>query len=147
MKRPLWLVITAVIIVSAILLIIWIFWIDGDEDGWPDDILVDVTPIDNVEWTDGVIYQLNHSEPGKVKLEVEVVDMDGNPVENVKVDVTGPGFTIKTNTTNAKGFTVFELMFTLPTVGNEFITIKASGGTSGLGGSCITEIPVAFKAS
>jgi len=101
-----------------------------------------VTPIDNAEYADGIIYQVNASEVGKIKLDAKVIDTDGKPMKNAIVEVTGPGFSMKTNTTNSKGIAGFELSFELTSSAGDFITIKASRSTSELGGVATYQLPV-----
>jgi len=112
-----------------------------------DRIAYEVTPISNVDYTkeENIIFQVSASQSGKVRLNITVYDSDNKGAVSASIEVTGPGFAKKVNTTDKFGKTQFVITFNLPSSGGEFITIKASGGDSGLGGSKTSQIPVQPK--
>ncbi len=107
-----------------------------------DKIEVTITVIENAEWKSGTLYQCSTS-PAKIKLELKVLDTKNSGVDGAKVEITGPGFTMIPASTDKYGKAVIDdLTFDLPGSEGAFITIKASGGQSTMGGDVTKQIPV-----
>jgi len=114
---------------------------------WPHDdgikiarISCEVMPISNVEYSGNVIFLINADQNGRAQLNITVTDFDDNGVKSAAVEVSGPGFLKMTNTTNRFGRAYFVIDFRLLSSDGDHITMKASGGQSGLGGSAILRI-------
>lgn len=110
-----------------------------------DKVDVKVSALENAEYSDGIIYQVSGGAAAKVRLNITVYDKESAGVPKASVEITGPGFSKMTNTTDKFGKTVMVVRFDLPSSAGDFITVKASGGDSGLGGEVTTKVAVMPK--
>jgi len=125
-------------------MVIAIIWMILPDPVIIKEVTTDVQTISNAEYDGSVIWQLGEGT-AKVRVNVTVLDTKNNGVVDASVEITGPGFSKKTNTTNNYGVTQFTVSFTLPSRAGDYLTIKASGGKSGLGGEVKTQVPINFK--
>ena len=125
-------------------MVIAIIWMILPDPVIIKEVTTDVQAISNAEYDGSVIWQLGEGT-AKVRVNVTVLDTKNNGVVDASVEITGPGFSKKTNTTDRFGKTQFTITFNLPSATGDFITIRASGGQSGIGGSITLKIPVRIK--